>query len=98
MTDILKNLNALYNRAINREIIDGGDILADVWNAIDEIKALRFQRFQKSETTKAGPMAAVVFDFETVAINTRIDNQEDLEELVLRLQQIKSMLPKESPN
>lgn len=35
-----------------------------------------------------------IFDFESVAINTRIDNQEDLAELLLRLEQIKSMLPK----
>ena len=35
-----------------------------------------------------------VFDFETVTINTRIDNQEDLAELIDRLEQLKSMLPK----
>lgn len=34
-----------------------------------------------------------VFDFETVAINTKIDNQEDLAELIGRLEQVKSMLP-----
>jgi len=34
-----------------------------------------------------------IFDFETVAINTKIDNQEDLGELIARLQQIKAMLP-----
>jgi hypothetical protein len=34
-----------------------------------------------------------VFDFETVAINTKIDNQEDLAELIARLEQIKAMLP-----
>jgi hypothetical protein len=39
-----------------------------------------------------------VFDFETVQINTRIDNQEDLAELVSRLEQIKSMLPKKGQN
>lgn len=34
-----------------------------------------------------------VFDFETVAISTKIDNQEDLAELIERLEQIKAMLP-----
>lgn len=34
-----------------------------------------------------------VFDFESVLISTRIDNQEDLAELLNRLEQIKSMLP-----
>lgn len=34
-----------------------------------------------------------LFDFESVSINTRIDNQEDLAELLKRLEQIKSMLP-----
>lgn len=34
-----------------------------------------------------------VFDFETVAISTKIDNQEDLQELIERLEQIKGMLP-----
>lgn len=34
-----------------------------------------------------------VFDFETVAINTKIDNQEDLAELIERLEQLKAMLP-----
>lgn len=37
-----------------------------------------------------------VFDFETVTVHTKIDNQEDLEELVARLQQLKTMLPKKS--
>jgi len=35
-----------------------------------------------------------VFDFEKVVISTQIDNQEDLEELMSRLGQIKSMLPR----
>ena len=43
MTDIVENLCALHKRADNGEIIKGGDILSDVWNAIDEIKTLRFQ-------------------------------------------------------
>ncbi len=34
-----------------------------------------------------------VFDFETVAINTQIDNRQDLDELIARLEQIKGMLP-----
>lgn len=34
-----------------------------------------------------------IFDFESVLISTRIDNQEDLAELLNRLEQIKSMLP-----
>lgn len=37
-----------------------------------------------------------VFDFETVAINTKIDNQEDLAELIERLEQLKAMLPKKT--
>jgi hypothetical protein len=34
-----------------------------------------------------------IFDFETVAIHTKIDNQEDLAELIERLEKIKGMLP-----
>ena len=34
-----------------------------------------------------------IFDFESVSISTKIDNQEDLAELLNRLEQIKSMLP-----
>lgn len=34
-----------------------------------------------------------LFDFETVQIETIIDNPDDLEELIARLQQIKGMLP-----
>ncbi|WP_422374032.1 hypothetical protein [Roseibium sp.] len=37
-----------------------------------------------------------LFDFETVSINTIIDNQQDLEQLITRLQQIKSMLPEKT--
>lgn len=34
-----------------------------------------------------------VFDFETVAINTKIDNKDDLAELIERLEKLKGMLP-----
>lgn len=61
------------------------------------------QRLQKKQPTPQQPARPSVsqdinstkplFDFETVAINTRIDNQEDLAELIQRLQQIKTMLP-----
>ncbi|VAV88815.1 hypothetical protein MNBD_ALPHA08-142 [hydrothermal vent metagenome] len=34
-----------------------------------------------------------VFDFETVRVNTTIDNQEDLSKLISRLNKIKEMLP-----
>ncbi len=34
-----------------------------------------------------------VFDFESVSISTKIDNRQDLEELMARLEQIKAMLP-----
>ena len=37
-----------------------------------------------------------IFDFESVQIVTKIDNQEDLSELVTRLEAIKGMLPKKS--
>lgn len=48
---------------------------------------------------KAPPAAVVlnstkpVFDFETVKIATEINNQDDLDELIKRLEQIKVMLP-----
>jgi hypothetical protein len=34
-----------------------------------------------------------IFDFETVQVNTVIDNRDDLAELISRLEQLKSMLP-----
>ena len=37
-----------------------------------------------------------VFDFETVKVQTKIDNQEDLAELISRLEKIKTMLPMKS--
>ncbi len=39
-----------------------------------------------------------VFDFDTVQINTQIDNQEDLDELISRLEKIKAMLPTKDEN
>lgn len=39
-----------------------------------------------------------VFDFEWVTISTKINNQDDLDELVERLLQIKPMLPKKPAN
>ncbi len=37
-----------------------------------------------------------MFDFETIQINTKIDNQDDLEELIARLESVKGMLPRKT--
>jgi hypothetical protein len=56
--------------------------------------ALSFTRHVKTVATEVPRnITKPVFDFETVQVNTVIDNRDDLAELIARLEQLKSMLP-----
>lgn len=95
--DLVSDLISSYDSSGRGPAVDDDD-------DVDEDEAMEQPEPIKG---KSGPPASAapsinstkpVFDFETVSINTQIDNQDDLEELVARLQQIKAMLPKKVEN
>lgn len=100
--DLVSDFDALYDSDAELENEEDDDAL------VSEKKSQ--QKHAKSDDaktvatdTRGASMKALpinltkpIFDFETVEIATKIDNQEDLSKLISRLEQIKSMLPKKS--
>jgi len=82
---------------------EGGEIVDIKDQAIPPLQ----QNFTLSEKTGHGApptspgspinVTKPIFDFETVTINTKIDNQEDLQELMLRLEKVLHLLPRKDP-
>ena len=89
--DLVSGLGDSYDSADN----DQGD--QDEWGE-EEPDMRKGDAGKDDGNNKPPPPAGLnitkpIFDFETVKIQTEIDNQEDLGELISRLEQIKSMLP-----
>ena len=78
------------------------DETEDEGEQMTETQTVEKERTSEKRAVETPPLATSlnvtkpVFDFETVQVQTRIDNQEDLAELISRLEQIKAMLPMKS--
>jgi len=78
-----------------REQADDDDEEDDVVEQTAEVKPKSGTASGKSQQPSVNSTKPI-FDFETVTISTSIDNQEDLEELLFRLEKVKPMLPKKN--
>lgn len=93
--DLVSELADSYDSEITDEGEDEGEQMAETLMA-EKGLAIK-KRAPKTPPPAIGlNVTKPLFDFETVQVQTMIDNQEDLAELISRLEQIKAMLPMKS--
>lgn len=90
--DLVSELDDSYDSEDTANYEDEDEQMTETLNAERE-PALKKRVLERQPTTTGLNVTKPVFDFETVQIQTMIDNQEDLAELISRLEQIKAMLP-----